>query len=238
MIAARKIIRLQNIIILILFFYSITVGEVIIGAIGIILFAILLKLIPCGTDKHVKNPLLWIISIIILAYFFFIGELLPGLITVFLIAILWLLAYRLIDREKGKKDNPGKITIGITFLTLWYAFGALIGIYRFFSGQQIIVLGITLSDIPAQGIRMFFILIDIYLIYGFIKLHKLAWIIAIIYGFYGLLNLSINIISFSLISPGMTVPIFGIFLNIIIILYLLDKADSFTNKIMICNMMI
>lgn len=102
LIASWKIIRPQNIMVFILLLYSIIiVKEAITGAIVIILFSIILRLIPAGTYKQVNNPLLWIISIITLAYFVLIGEVMPGLITVFLIAILWLLLYRLIDLKKG-----------------------------------------------------------------------------------------------------------------------------------------
>lgn len=233
--------KTQNIIIFILFiailFYSFFIEEVVVGLIAIIFLIILLRVIHAGTYP-VENPFLWVILIIIVAYVIIIGEWLWGLIGVVQITILWLLIYRLLHREEGKIDPPGKRTMGITVLAVLYAFGALIGIFQFFSEQQICLLGITLFNISAQGIRMFFILIDFYLVYGFIKLHKLAWIIAVIYGFYGLLNLSINIISFSLISSGMAVPIFGIFLNSIIILYLLNKVDSFTNKITIYKMRI
>ena len=88
-----------------------------------------------------------------------------------------------------------------------------------------------LFGVSAQIFHVIYILSGIYIIYGFIKLHKLAWIIAIIFGFYGLLTISINIISYSSYrSSGIILSIFGLFLNIIIIAYLLEKADSFRNR--------
>lgn len=231
---AWKIIKTQNLIIFVLFivilFYSFFIGEIIPGVIGIILLVILSGLIQNGTDKPVKNPLLWIISIIIMAYFFDTGEWLWGLIAVVQITILWILAYRLLHREKEKQNETGKRATGITIIAVLYSVDVFFGIFEFISEPTAVVLGVKLFGVSAQVVLVIYILAGIYIAYGFFKLKKLAWKIAIISAFYVLLNMSINIISYgSYLSSGIIVPIFGLFLNIIIILYLLEKAGSFRN---------
>jgi hypothetical protein len=200
--------------------YSYIMGQLLWGIIVIFLVVILLRLIPVGANNPTNNPLLWIISIIIISYSYIIGQLLWGLIAVLQIAILWVLIYRI--SKKVKEPT------GITVLAVFYAFTIFCEIVGLVTGQPAIVFGVTLSGVSAQLVYVISILIGIYLTYGFIKLFKLAWIMAIILGFYQLINISINIISYSShLSFGIIEAMLKLLLNIIILSYIFGKAEYF-----------
>ncbi len=186
----------------------------------IFLLVILLRLIHDRANNPMNNQFLWMFLIIIMSYSFFVGELLWGLIVVLQIAILWLLI-------KEKYYDHGKRPTGITVLAAMYSYTVIFGVLKLITGQPAIFFGVTLSGVSAQFVYVILIIINAYLTYGFIKLLKLAWIIAIIFGFYGLLCISINIIFHSLYISY--VAIFRLLLNIIILAYILGKADYFKN---------
>ncbi|MDP3014644.1 MAG: hypothetical protein Q8M92_10395, partial [Candidatus Subteraquimicrobiales bacterium] len=181
-------------------------------------------------EKHYEwiiSIIIWIISIILISYSFILGELLWGLIAVLQIAILWVLIYRSSKKVKEKHYDYSKRPIGITVLAALYAYTIFSGILGLITEQSAIIFGVTLSGISAQLVYVIFILIGVYLTYGFIKLLRLAWIIAIIFGFYGLLNISINIIFYG--SYMSFFSLYGFLLKLIIIGYILGKADYFRN---------
>ena len=229
MTGTKKIIRESLTIVafsFIILLYSLFVGQLLLGLIVIFLIIILLRLIRDGVNNYISNPILWIISIILFLYSFYIGQLLLGLIAVLQIAILWVLFYRTSKKIKEKHYDNRKRPTGITVLAVFYAYTVISGILKLITGQSALVFGVTLSGVSAQLVYVILIIISAYLIYGFIKLLKPAWIIAIIFGLYGLLNISINIISHSLY---MSFFVFSLLLNIIILTYILGKADYFKN---------
>ncbi len=209
-------------------------GQLLWGLIVVLQIAILWVLIY-RTSKKVKEKhyewiisiIIWIISIILISYSFILGELLWGLIAVLQIAILWVLIYRSSKKVKEKHYDYSKRPIGITVLAALYAYTIFSGILGLITGQSAIIFGVTLSGISAQLVYVIFILIGVYITYGFIKLLRLAWIIAIIFGFYGLLNISINIIFYG--SYMSFFSLYGFLLKLIIIGYILGKADYFRN---------
>ncbi|MCZ7372535.1 MAG: hypothetical protein O8C60_02570, partial [Candidatus Methanoperedens sp.] len=183
-----------------------------------------------GTGKTIRKNLLIpvIFSLFVLLYSVINGMVLWGLITVLLIMILWMLIYRTFMNKKVDNHDFGKRPIGITMLSILYAITAFLEIYELISHQPVMVLGNTFSGIPGQLIHIIFILIGMYLTYGFIKLLRYGWIIAIIFEIYGLINRSIHLISFGTdMGFGLVVPIFGLLFNIIIILYIIGKGDYF-----------
>lgn len=137
-------------------------------------------------------------------------------------------------KVEEKQYDYSKRPTGITALAVLYAFGVFFGLLGLIEGLPVMVVGIALSGLSGQLVYVITILIGVYLIYGFIKLLKTAWIIAVGFGLYGLLNGLINIgFSSSYLNylPGNIIigMILGIFLNIIILVYIIGKADYFRN---------
>jgi hypothetical protein len=227
-------IAFSIIILITILLYSFFIGQLLWGLIVIFLVVILLRLIHTGANNPMNNSLLriisiiiWIVSIIIISYSYIMGQLLWGLIAVLQIAILWVLIYRSSKKVKEKHYDYSKRPIGITVLAALYAYTTFSGILGIITGKTAIIFGVTLSGISAQLVYVIFTLIGIYLTYGFIKLLRLAWTIAIIFEFYGLLNISINIISYG--SYLSFVSLYGFLIKLIIIGYILGKADYFRN---------
>lgn len=215
---------------IILLLYSLIIGQLLWGLTGIILLRVLLRFIHAGANNPINNQFLWIILIIIMAYSLITGQLLWGLIAVLQIAILWILIYRLSKKVKEKYYDYSKRPTGVTVLAVLYAFNVFFEILGLITGRPALYFGVTLSGVSAQLVYVISILTGIYLTYGFIKLLKLAWIIAIIFWFYELLNTLIRIISHgSYMSFGIIGAMFIPLLNIIIIAYILGKADYFKN---------
>lgn len=202
--------------------YSFFVGEYMMGLIVIFFLVIVSKLIPSGTNP-LNSPLLWLLSIIVISYFFFIGEYLLGLLTLFLIYIIWLLIYKTINTGYKKDlDRP----LGIAMLSALYAISAFFFLVRSIMGIPVVVIGKSISGFPSQLIYTFMILLNIYLAYGFNKLLKPAWVISIIYTLYGLMN---TIIYFSY-SQWSYFIIYPLFLNMVILAYIIGKSEYFLNK--------
>jgi len=116
--------------------------------------------------------------------------------------------------------------IGIAILSALYAISAFFSLARFIMGIPIVVIGQTISGFPAQLFYTFMILLNIYLAYGFNKLLKPAWVISIIYTLHGLIN---TIIYFSC-SQWNYYMIYPLFLNLVILAYIIGKSEYFLNK--------
>jgi len=243
----RKEILIPVIFSIVILFYSYIIGTLLWGLIAVLQIAILWVLIyrtfrnikekhydhskrPTGTTIIVilYAMTLMIFSIVILFYSYIIGMLLWGLIAVLQIAILWVLIYRAFRNKKEKHYDHGKRPVGITLIAILYAITVFLEISRLVSRQPVMVFGGTYSTILGQLVHVIFILIGIYLTYGFIKLLRFAWIIAIIFEFYGLANKSIYLISISsYMGYWITFPIFGLLLNMIVLVYIFGAADYF-----------
>lgn len=226
------IIAFSIIILITILLYSFFIGQLLWGLIVVFLVIIILRVIRTGANNPMNNSLsriisiiIWIISIIIISYSFIMGQLLWGLIAVLQIDILWILIYRSSKKLKEKNYDYSKRPIGITVLAALYSYTIFSGIFGITTGKPAIIFGVTLSGISAQLVYVIFTLIGIYLTYGFIKLLRLAWTIAIIFGFYGLLDILINIISFG--SYMSFFSMYGFLLKLIIIGYIIGKADYF-----------
>ncbi|MFZ3169326.1 MAG: hypothetical protein WA130_17065 [Candidatus Methanoperedens sp.] len=115
--------------------------------------------------------------------------------------------------------------IGIAILSALYAISAFFSLARLIMGIPVVI-GQTISGFPAQLFYTFMILLNVYLAYGFNKLLKPAWVISIIFTLYGLLKTIINF-SYSQWSYKM---IFPLFLNLIILAYIIRKSEYFQNE--------
>jgi len=116
--------------------------------------------------------------------------------------------------------------IGIAILSALYAISAFFSLARLIMGIPIVVIGQTISGFPAQLFYTFMILLNVYLAYGFNKLLKPAWVISIIFTLYGLLE---TILYFSYSQWSYNI-IFPLFLNLIILAYIIRKSEYFQNE--------
>ncbi|HEY9245538.1 MAG TPA: hypothetical protein VIO11_01700 [Candidatus Methanoperedens sp.] len=179
-----------------------------------------------GIKKEILIPVIF--SIVILLYSFIIGMLLWGLIAVLQITILWVLISRAFENKKEEHHDHSRRPFGITLIAILYAITVFAEISDIVSQRPVMVLGSTYSTLSGKVVHVIFMLIAMYLIYGFIKPLRSAWIIAIIFEFNGLVNKAIFVISIaSDMGYGITIPIFGLLLNIIILVYIFRKADYF-----------
>ncbi len=122
--------------------------------------------------------------------------------------------------------------IGITILAALYGISVFFSLLWLVTGTPtIMIFGKFFSGVLAQLAYIISIIIRVYLAYGFTKLLRPAWMISIILELYGLSNILIsNVFNNSYLQwSGVIRMIFSLFLNLIILAYIIRKSDYFIN---------
>ena len=106
---------------------------------------------------------------------------------------------------------------GITILSILFIFGFIFKLFMIVGEYPVMLLGNVVSGDPARIVHIAGFAITGYLAYGFFRLLRSAWYVALIFFSFGVIDSTIGM-SFS-----------SLIINLIIVIYLKNKRDYFNN---------